>query len=232
VTKSIRDWAVAERPRERLKKFGASRLTGAELVGILLGSGYNINGQSRSAIELGHELIKHYGGLHGLSKRDPAEIKQLRGIGEARAAQLCAAFEIGKRVEAQAAWPERQVSSPADVATVYGPLLRDLPREVFMTVHLNTANFVIGDYTISEGGLSASIVEPRAVFRQAILENAASIICIHNHPSGNPEPSREDIAVTRQLVEAGRVIGIPVHDHLIIAGTEYTSLAERGVMSR
>lgn len=227
---SIRNWDTSEQPRERLKRLGASKLTASELLGLVLGSGYRREGQAKSAVELGHELIKHYGGLHRLSRRDASDIRRLPGIGEAKAAQICAIFEIGRRVEAEATWPDRQVTCPAEVATMFGPLLRDLPREIFMTVHLNTANYVLGDYTISEGGLSASIVEPRAVFRQAILENAASIICLHNHPSGNPEPSPEDISVTRQLVEAGNVVGIPVHDHVIIAGLEYTSLAERGLL--
>jgi DNA repair protein RadC len=99
-----------------------------------------------------------------------------------------------------------------------------------VVVHLNTANVITDDYTISEGGLAASIVEPRAVFQRAVLENAAAVICLHNHPSGNPEPSREDVSITRQLVEAGRLMGIPVHDHIIIAGDRYTSLVERGLM--
>jgi DNA repair protein RadC len=108
--------------------------------------------------------------------------------------------------------------------------MRDLKREVFIVVFLNTANIIIGEETVSEGGLAASIVEPRAVFQRAVLENAAGIICLHNHPSANPEPSRQDIQITRQLVEAGKLMGIPVHDHLIIAGKTYTSLAERGLM--
>ena len=132
------------------------------------------------------------------------------------------ADSIGERV---------RVHSPEDVAAVYGPLMRDLKREVFRVVMLNTANVVVGDYTVSEGGLAASIVEPRAVFQQAVLDNAAAIICLHNHPSGNPEPSREDVRITRRLAEAGRLMGIPLHDHLIIAGTGFTSLAERGVIA-
>jgi DNA repair protein RadC len=141
-----------------------------------------------------------------------------------------AAFEIGRRVEAQGEGERVQVCQPADVAATYGPKLRDLKREVFVIVLLNTANVITGDFTISEGGLAASIVEPRAVFQRAVVENAAAIICLHNHPSGNPEPSREDVQITKQLVEAGKLMGIPVHDHLIIAGRGYTSLAERGLM--
>ena len=153
-----------------------------------------------------------------------------RGVGPAKAAQLAAVFEIGRRVEAAPPEARVQVRSPADVAAAYGPRLRDLPREVFVVLHLNTANVVTAEFTLTTGGLSASIVEPRQVFQQAIVANAAAVLCLHNHPSGNPEPSREDVAVTKQLVEAGRLLGIPLHDHLIIAGRTYTSLAERGLM--
>ena len=152
-------------------------------------------------------------------------------IGPAKAVQLLAAFEIGRRVEAQREGRTRvQVRTPEDVAALYGPHLRDLKQEVFKVVLLNTANVIIGDHTVSMGGLAASIVEPRAVFRKAMLEQAAAVICLHNHPSGNPEPSREDVRITRQLVEAGKLMGIPVHDHLIIAGTTFTSLAQRGLL--
>lgn len=123
-----------------------------------------------------------------------------------------------------------QVSSPADVAPILQEYFRDKDREEFLIVLLSTANTILGLSQISVGGLAASIVEPRQVFKVAILANAAALICSHNHPSLNPEPSREDIKITRQLVEAGHLMGIPVHDHLIIAGTTYTSLAERGLM--
>ncbi|NQV73011.1 JAB domain-containing protein, partial [bacterium] len=121
--------------------------------------------------------------------------------------------------------------SPQDVFTEYGPVMSDLKREVFKVVLLNTAHCRIADFTASEGGLASSIVEPRLIFRRAILEHAAAVICLHNHPSGNPEPSREDILITKQLVEAGRLLGIPLRDHLIIAADTFTSLAERGLIS-
>ncbi len=124
-----------------------------------------------------------------------------------------------------------QVSTPADVAGVLQEYFRDKDREEFLIVLLNTANVIIGLSQISVGGLAVSVVEPRQVFKVAVLANAAAVIAAHNHPSGNPEPSREDIRITRQLVEAGQLMGIPVHDHLIIAGATYTSLAERGLMS-
>lgn len=123
-----------------------------------------------------------------------------------------------------------QLTSPDDAALFLQEYFRDKDREEFLLVLLNTANVIIDLAVVSVGGLAASIVEPRQVFKTAALANAAAIICVHNHPSGNPEPSREDIRITRQLVEAGKLMGIPVHDHLIIAGKTYTSLAERGLM--
>ncbi|HYE96471.1 MAG TPA: DNA repair protein RadC [Rubricoccaceae bacterium] len=223
----------AERPREKLLQHGPAALSDAELIALLFGSGTRVGGRSVSAVELGQALLRAYGSLAALARRDARQLmrtKGLKGVGLAKAAQLAAACEIGRRVEAAGDGERVQVKTPADVAAVYGPRLRDLKREVFVVVFLNTANVILGDHTVSEGGLAASIVEPRAVFQRAVLENAAAVICLHNHPSGNPEPSREDVALTKQLVEAGKLMGIPVHDHLVIAGRTYTSLAERGLM--
>ena len=226
----IHQWNEADRPREKLMKRGPEALSDAELIALIFGSGTSTKAGPISAVQLGQALLGAYGSLHHLSVRDRKELMRVVGVGPAKAVQLVAAFEIGRRAAAQRGGERVQVCSPADVAAVYGPRMRDLKREVFKVVLLNTANVVVGDYTVSEGGLAASIVEPRAVFQRAILENAAAIICLHNHPSGNPEPSREDVRITRQLVEAGRLMGIPVHDHLIIAGAAYTSLAERQLM--
>jgi DNA repair protein RadC len=227
----IHEWAPSDQPREKLLDHGAAVLSDAELLALLLGSGTQTSEGSLSAVELGRSLLQTYGSLYAVSQRKPKELTRIRGIGPAKAARLTAAFEGGRRAESQRAQEERvQVTCPEDVADVYGPLMRDLDKEVFRVVHLNTANVIIGDYTVSEGGLSSSVVEPRGVFEQAILDDAAAVICLHNHPSGNPEPSREDIRITRQLVEAGETMGIPVHDHLIIAGTDHTSLAERGII--
>ncbi len=226
----INQWAEADRPREKLIKRGPAALSDAELIALIFGSGTRTKNGPLSAVQLGQALLRSYRSLYNTSKRELKELMRVTGIGPAKAVQLVAAFEIGRRVESQRGGERVQVTSPGDVAAVYGPLMRDLKKEIFKVVLLNTANVIIGDYTVSEGGLAASIVEPRAVFQQAILENAAAIICLHNHPSGNPEPSREDIRITRQLVEAGKLMGVPVHDHLIIAGAGYTSLAERGLM--
>ena len=227
----IRERPEADRPREKLLSRGPATLSDAELIGLVFGSGTRVGGRSVSAVELGQALLKAYGSLAKLARRDANQVvKATKGVGPAKAAQLAAVFEIGRRVEAAPPEERVQVRSPADVAAAYGPRLRDLPREVFVVLHLNTANVVTAEYTLTTGGLAASIVEPRQVFERAILEHAASVVCLHNHPSGNPEPSREDVAITKQLCEAGKVLGIPVHDHLIIAGRGYTSLAERGLM--
>ena len=226
----IHQWDAGDRPREKLLIRGAMALSDAELISLILGTGTRTRAGPVSAVRLGKVLLRTFGSLHDLSRRELKEWMRVDGIGPAKSAQLAAAFEIGRRVASQQTGPRVQVRAPEDVAAVFGPLMRDLKQEIFKVVLLNTANIIIGDYTTSRGGLAASIVEPRAVFRQAILENAAAVICLHNHPSGNPEPSREDIRITRQLVEAGKLMGIPVHDHLIIAGSEYTSLAERGLM--
>jgi len=226
----IHQWDPSDQPREKLQEHGPEVLSDAELIALIFGTGTRTSEGPVSAVELGRALTRAYGSLYAIAQRDRKELMRVDGVGPAKAAKLMAAFEIGRRVESHQEGERVQVCSPEDVAAVYGPRLRDLEKEIFKVVMLNTANVIIGDYTTSEGGLAASIVEPRAVFKQAILDNAAAVICLHNHPSGNPEPSREDIRITRQLVEAGKLMGIPVHDHLIIAGRQHTSLAERGVM--
>jgi DNA repair protein RadC len=227
---SIKSWRLEDRPREKLVLHGAGVLSDAELIAIVFGSGTRTKQRSYSAVELGRSLMRDYGSLRGISRRDVKQLTQAHGVGRAKAARLQAVFEISRRIESMRESSRPQVFGPEDIAGLYGPFMRDLKNEVFRIVLLNTANVILGDRVISEGGLAASIVEPRAVFREAILENAAGIICLHNHPSENPEPSREDIRVTRQLVQASRVVGIPIHDHIIIAGRGYTSLAERGLI--
>ncbi len=226
----IREWHEDDRPREKLLRQGAASLSDAELIAILFGTGTRTADGPLSAVQLGQALLRKWRSLHRLSKRESTDLQEVLGVGPAKAVTLVAAFEIGRRAEAQRNGPKVQVCSPADVAAVYGPVMRDLPREILKVVLLNTANYIIGDFTGSEGGIASSIVEPRLVFKRALAENAAAVICLHNHPSGNPEPSREDINVTKQLVEAGKMLGVPVHDHIIIAGALHTSLAERGLM--
>jgi len=232
VRSPVSAWRIEDRPAEKLLRRGARACTDAELLSLLIPRGTRQGGQLLTRLDIARLLVRRYGSLEVALARNPLELAGTPGIGRQVAARLSAASEIARRIESQRGHGERiRVGSPADVAATYGPLMRDLRREVFKVVLLNTANVIISDFDASVGGLAASIVEPRAVFRQAILESAAAVICLHNHPSQNPEPSRQDIRITRQLIEAGKLMGIPLHDHVIIAGAAYTSLAERGLLN-
>jgi DNA repair protein RadC len=222
----ISRWPKQERPRERLLQHGPQPLSEAELVGILLGKGT----RKKTAIDLARELLDRYGSLQKLFSRSPSELMKVKGIGSAKAATLSAVFELVRRIQSQRDIPGASFKRSSDVANHYLPLMRDLRKEVFKILLLNRANRFIRDVTISEGTLEASIVHPRDVFREAILEPASGVILIHNHPSGNPSPSEEDLRITKQLVEAGRLLGIKVYDHIILAGENYRSLADEGLI--
>lgn len=221
---TVKDWQPSEQPRERLMNLGARALSDAELLAILLRTGR----QGEDVLQMSRRLVNAFTNLTELSRRDFRELQNITGIGPTKAVTLAAAFELGRRVKSAAFTSRPTITSPADAAGFIGPRLRDLQKEQFHVLMLNTANQVIRTEMVSEGNLNSSIVHPREVFRTAIIESAAAIIGVHNHPSGNPTPSREDINITRQLVEAGKIIGITFHDHLIIAGDEYVSLAEKG----
>jgi len=222
----ITRWPKAERPRERLLQHGSQPLTEAELLGILLGKGT----RKKTAIDLARELLDQYESLQKLFSRSPSELMKVKGIGSAKAATLSAAFELARRIQSQKSGAKVSFKRSAEVFEHYLPLMRDLRKEVFKVLLLNRANRLIKEVTISEGTLEASIVHPRDVFREALLEPAAGIILIHNHPSGNPSPSEEDLRITKQLVEAGRLLGIKVYDHIILAGESYRSLADDGLI--
>lgn len=222
----ITRWPAKERPRERLLQEGPQHLSEAELLGILLGKGT----RKKTSIDLARELLDQHESLLKLFSRSPSELMKIKGIGSAKAAVLSAAFELVRRIESRADTPKPSFKRSADVATHYIPVMRDLRKEVFKVLLLNRANRLLKDLTISEGTLDASIVHPRDVFREALLEPAAGVILIHNHPSGNPAPSEEDLRITKQLIEAGRLLGIKVYDHIIVAGETYRSLADEGLM--
>jgi len=219
-------WPKNERPRERLLQDGPQHLTEAELLGILLGKGT----RKKTAIDLARELLDRYESLQKLFSRSPSELTTVKGIGSAKAAILSAAFELVRRIQSQTGVDRPLFKRSSDVAGHYLPLMRDLRKEVFKVLLLNRANRFIKEVFISEGTLDASIVHPRDVFREALLEPAAGIILIHNHPSGNPSPSDEDLRITKQVVEAGRLLGIKVYDHIILAGESYRSLADEGLL--
>jgi DNA repair protein RadC len=222
----ISRWPKKERPRERLLQQGSQHLTEAELLGILLGKG----AREKTAIDLARELLARYESLQKLFSRSPSELMKIKGIGPAKAASLMAAFELVRRIQSKDEDDRPTFKRSSDVANHYLSLMRDLRKEVFKVLLLNRANRLLKEVHISEGTLDASIVHPRDVFREALLEPAAGIILIHNHPSGNPSPSEEDLRITKQLVEAGRLLGIKVYDHIILAGESYRSLADDGLL--
>jgi DNA repair protein RadC len=223
---AISEWPEAERPRERLYWRGGEALADAELLAIQLGSGV----RGRTAVDLAREMLVEYGSLSGLSGRDVGELARIKGVGRAKAIRLAAAFELTRRLRARVPAARTVLSSPTDVYTAFGPLMEELGREVFRVALLDAQNGLLRDVIVSEGTLSASLVHPREVFKPAILEPAASVILLHNHPSGDPTPSREDVRLTRQLAECAKLLDLRIHDHVIIGRGHFTSLAERGVI--
>jgi DNA repair protein RadC len=222
----ITQWPKKERPRERLLQNGPQHLTETELLGILIGKGT----RKKTAIDLARDLLGRYESLKELFSRSPSELIAIKGIGPAKAAVLSAAFELVRRIESQKVTDKPCFKRAFDVSTHFLPLMRDLRKEVFKVLLLSRANRLIKEVFISEGTLDASIVHPREVFREALLEHAAGVILIHNHPSGNSSPSEEDLRITKQLVEAGRLLGIKVFDHIILAGESYRSFADEGLI--
>jgi len=222
----IKDWPSDERPREKLLRRGAHILSDAELLAILIRAGTG----KETALDIAKNILSQERTLRRVSGKTAPELMRIEGIGEAKAVELLAAFEIGRRIQGAKEEEKIIVRTPEDVARFMIPRLRDLTHEAFFVLILDSKNGLKREERISTGTLNASLVHPREVYKIAIDYVAASIIVVHNHPSGNKEPSREDIDITRQLVEAGKVVGIPLHDHLIVAGDEYTSFAERGLL--
>lgn len=222
----IRDVPEEERPRERMIRLGADVLSNAELIAILLRTGTS----SESVVELGTRVLSQTGGLRGLVGITFNELTQFRGIGPAKAVQLLAGIELGRRISQMVPEERIAIRSPGDAARFVMEEMRHLTQEHFVCLFLNTKNRVIDKECIFIGSLNTSVVHPREVFREAIRRSAAGVICIHNHPSGDPSPSREDLDVTARLVEAGRIVGIELVDHLIIGDGCYISLKEKGVI--
>lgn len=223
----VKELPVDDRPREKLLLRGAQSLTETELIAILLRTGT----KGKSVLQLSHELIEKSGGLNNLTSQSAQAVQKLPGIGKDKAATLLAAFELNRRADFQKKlFSLKKIKSPTDLADLFIPILRDKLKEEFYVVCLNSANKVIRMELISVGHLNASLVHAREVFKTAIENNSASIILIHNHPSGNPEPSQEDISLTKKMIEAGKIMDIQVMDHIIIAGNNYTSLIEKRVI--
>jgi len=220
----IKDLPLDDRPREKLILRGPQSLTDAELLAILLRTGK----KGKSVVAVAQEMIAKEGNLAKLASRSLEDLKKNSGVGKDKAVTLLAAFEISRRILSQEKWhSEKKITSPEDVANMFIPLFRDEVKERFLVICLNSANKIIKHETVSIGNLNSSVVHPREIFKSALEQSAASIILLHNHPSGNPEPSNEDISITKKLVEAGKIMDIPVFDHIIIAGNNYTSFVEK-----
>lgn len=223
---TIKEMPLDQRPRERLISYGAGVLSNAEILAILLGTG---TGQETS-IELAQRILNSQGGMAFLAEATADELEGIRGIGPAKTAQIKAAVELGKRLVATTRWERPVIKSPVDVFHLVGEEMRYLDREHFNVILLNTKNHVLGIENVSVGSLNASLVHPRELFKKAILKSAAGVILVHNHPSGDPEPSEEDKQVTCRMAEAGEIIGIEVLDHIVIGDGRFASLREYGFM--
>lgn len=222
--RGISHWPENERPRERLLRAGPEALSDAELLAILL----RVGRRKSSALEVARDLLQHLGGLRGIANRGLDELCGVSGIGPAKAAQVQAGIELGKRALAVPLSTGTRIGSSQDLFNHYYPLLRDLRHEVFKVILLDAKHTIIREATVSEGSLTLSIVHPREVFNLAVRESAAAVIFLHNHPSGDPQPSAEDRELTTRLVAAGNLLGIHVLDHLVVGDRAYVSFADRG----
>jgi DNA repair protein RadC len=220
---TIKELPTAERPRERLEQHGAGALSTAELLAIGLRSG----GRGQNVLELSSSLLAHHGGLVGLARASFAELCQIKGMGPAKVAQIKAALELGRRLLLATPEARPQVRSPADAAGLLMAEMGLLEKEHLRALLLDTKNHVLGSPTIYVGSVNTSLIRVAEIFREAIRANCAGIIVAHNHPSGDPTPSPEDVAVTEQIVAAGKLLDIEVLDHLVIGHQRYVSLKER-----
>jgi DNA repair protein RadC len=223
--RAIRELPMAERPRERLFLRGAGGLSAAELIALLWGSG----SRGRSAVDLATEALARHEGLTGLAQATDAELEELPGVGAAKAAQLTAAFELGRRLMAD--WPVARwsIRSPRDVADRLILQMGRLEREELRVVLLNTKNVVLRIVTVYQGNVSSSLVRVGELFRDAVRVNATGLILVHNHPSGDPTPSPDDLHLTAEALAAGRLLDIDLLDHLVIGHDAWVSLRDRGV---
>jgi DNA repair protein RadC len=223
--RAIREIPLTERPRERLAQRGAGGLTSAELIGLVWGSG----SRGRSAVDLAADALAGHDGLTGLARATELELAAIPGVGPARAAQLVAAFELGRRLLAD--WPSGRwtVRSPRDVADRLILQMGRLEREELRVVLLDTKNHVLRVSTVYQGNVSTSLVRVGELFRDAVRLNAANVILVHNHPSGDPTPSPDDLHLTAEALAAGRLLDIDLLDHLVVGHDAYVSLRDRGV---
>lgn len=222
----IKDWPKNERPRERLIKYGADSLSDAQLLAIILRTGSGEKG----VMGLSIELIDTFKTLRNIDAASISELSSIKGLGIAKIAQIKAALELGKRLMGEPSDGKPVFSSSNAIYSYFAPRFKNLKKELFIGVLLDAKNRLIKECKVSEGTLTNSLIHPREAFREAIKESAASVIFVHNHPSGDPAPSRDDITITERLKSAGDIIGISVIDHVIIGDGKYVSLKEKGVL--
>ena len=223
---TVHDLPLNERPRERLFKLGSEALSAQEILSLILGRG--IKGES--IMMTSQKLLSRFGNLKGIANASIEELTQTKGIGPAKAAQIKAALELSKRLEADVGEkPKPVLKSPEDVAAVMRSKLKGKKKEHFWVLCLDTRNKLINWKQVSIGSLDTSIVHPREVFKEAVSSSAASVIFVHNHPSGDPEPSKEDIELTKRLAKAGEIIGIDVLDHIIVCDKSHLSLKAKNL---
>ena len=223
---TIKELPTEERPRERLHAYGAQALTTAELIAILIRTG---NAQ-RSAVSLGEYLLAEFGSIKGVAAASLEQLAEVKGLGAAKAAQIKAAIEFGNRLTLFTEEGRPSIGGPRDVSNLLMPDLRFQKKEHLMSLLLDTKNRVLAIKTVSIGDLSSSIVHPREVYKDAVIASAASIIIAHNHPSGDPTPSAEDVAVTKRLIQSGEIMGIDLLDHIVLGDGTFVSLKERGMI--
>ena len=221
----MREMLPEERPRERLRLLGAEALKDAELLAVLFRTGT----RKKSAVVLAEELLKHYQGLRGLAQASIEELQNFPGIKLVKALEIKAALELGRRLAKYTELRNQRIRCAADVVQHVMLDYKDREVEHFLVVLLNAKNTVLRTVQVSAGGLDATLASPRDVFRQAIRENASAVICCHNHPSGDPEPSVDDVALTKRLAEAADILGIRFLDHIVIGDGKYVSLKERNL---
>jgi DNA repair protein RadC len=222
---TIHDFPVGERPRERLQHYGAAALSNAELLAILL----RVGRPGENVVALSTRLLKEFGDVAGLAKASFSELIRIKGVSTAKAAQVKAALELGRRLLLSSPDARPQINSPTDAANLLMLEMGSLEQEHLRTVLLDTKNRVLASPTVYVGNVNSSIIRVSEVFREAVRQNATALIVAHNHPSGDPAPSPEDIQVTRSIVEAGLLLGVEVLDHLIIGHQRFVSLKERGL---
>ena len=223
---TMKNMPLEERPRERLLSLGAEKVSNAELLAIILGTG----SLKESALDLAQRILARAGELRELPYLCVEELMEIKGIGPVKAVQVKASLELGRRMVVASRGYNVDITSPVDVFNYMMEEMRYLEQEEFRIILLNIKNKVIGAETVFRGSLNSSIVHPREIFRLALRKSAASLILLHNHPSGDPTPSNEDINVTRRMVEAGEIMGVNILDHIIMGEGRFLSFREKGLI--